>query len=103
MTERVKRRRIRKFQIDDHLVELFRRALPAHKALWHDACVKHDKDRWLTTEEHAAACEVRHAFNNAADVRPWEHGPLDPQTDGERDLRAALLAEIARQDRSAKT
>ena len=81
--------RRRKVTIDEKLVELFRAAVPAHEALWYDAT--HDRRR-MTTAEHLAACAAVHAFNKAADVPPWEHGPLNPEMGGPGSLRDALLA-----------
>jgi hypothetical protein len=96
--KRPKQRR-KKVSVDERLVELFRAAVPASEALQYDA--SHDKRR-MTTAEHAAACAAVHAFNKAAGVMPWEHGPLDPQMGGPGSLRDALIAECERQDRSAK-
>jgi hypothetical protein len=96
---RPKQRRKKVF-VDERLVELFEAAVPAFEALWYDAT--HDRRR-MTTAEHVAACAVLHAFNKAAGVMPWEHGPLDPEMGGPGSLRDALIAECERQDRSAKT
>jgi len=88
--KRPKQRR-KKLHIDDRLVELFRRAVPASEALHYDA--SHDKRR-MTTAEHVAACAAVHAFNKAAGVMPWEHGPLDPEMGGPGSLRDALIAMV---------
>ena len=84
--------------VDDHLIALFRRALPAQEALWWD--VLHVKRR-MTNEQHVAASNACHAFEWACGVRPWEAGPLDDEPEDKwKPLRAALLAEIRRRDGS---
>jgi hypothetical protein len=83
------KQRHKKVSVDERLVALFRAAVPAAEALHYDA--SHDKRR-MTTAEHVAACAAVHAFNKAAGVMPWEHGPLDPEEGGPGSLRDALLA-----------
>jgi hypothetical protein len=81
------RSRVRKITVTDELVELFRKAMPAHQAHWRSIVTVKD----LPYEEHSAAIDAFQAFNLAAGVKPWEHSPLSARTDMPG-LRAALLA-----------
>jgi hypothetical protein len=72
------------------LIELFRVAMPAEQALWTELIT----GRELPAEQHCAALAAVQAFNRAADVKPWEHSPLSPRTDGPGSLRSALLAKV---------
>jgi hypothetical protein len=118
MTERTKRRRFRKQIIDERLVELFRKAIPAYQAHWR-AIVTGKEMSMERLQEAARRCN---AFDIAAGVKPWEHSPLKADAT-DKALQEALLAkltpaelkqwrafarrwemaEIERQDRSAKT
>ena len=81
-------------EVTPELVALFRAAVPALQALRRKRRVS------------AAECETLHstiyAFEKAAGVKPWMHGPLEPYAEGHwAEMREALLAEIERQDKSA--
>jgi hypothetical protein len=91
----MRKRRDKKAVINDKLIELFRNALAAQKAL---------RKRPLPVAEVQRLANIKYAFHKAVGHVPWEPDPLDPHADGEAGaLRAALLSEIKRQDRAAKT
>ena len=49
----------------------------------------------MTEEQRVKARAVVQAFDKAANVMPWEHGPLSPRADGPNAmLRSALLAKV---------
>ena len=90
----MRRQRHKKAVINDKLVELFRNALAAQKAL---------RKRPLPVAEVQRLANIKHAFHKAIGSVPWEPDPLSPHAEGEAGvLRAALLAEIKRQDKAAK-
>ena len=90
----MRRLRRNKAAINDKLVELFRNALAAQKAI---------RQRGLPVAEVQRLAEIQYAFHKALDWRSWEPDPLSPHAEGEAGaLRATLLAEIKRRDEAAK-
>ena len=87
----MRRQRPKKAIINDRLVELFRNALAAQKAL---------RKRPLPIAEVQRLANIKYAFHKAVGAMPWEPDPLDPHAEGEAGaLRRALLAEIKRRDK----
>src|SRR5262245_43271396 len=100
----MRKRRHKVAVIDDKLVALFRATLPARQALLHD--IELADARRMPIEQRAELGDAVDAFNQAADVGPHQRGPLFDEHRCEPEfmpLRDALLAEIERQDKSAKT
>src|SRR5262245_49871779 len=88
--------RLRKITVTPELVDLFRKALVANRAL--DA----DRDRakrLLTLEQTNEALAAVHAFHRAAAHPLWvRHSPLSPHADN-MSLRTALLAKLTESER----
>jgi hypothetical protein len=83
--------RRRKATVDDKLITLFRAAVPAMQAL-------RRKGR-MTAGECEAAHAAIYAFEKAAGVKPWEHGPLEPYAEGHwAEMRKALMKAIDAED-----
>jgi hypothetical protein len=71
---------------------LYRQAQPAWNAQWSEQI---DGKQVMTEEQRVKARAVVQAFDKAANVMPWEHGPLSPRADGPNAmLRSALLAKV---------
>jgi hypothetical protein len=71
---------------------LYRQAQPAWNAQWSEQI---DGKQVMTEEQRVKARAVVQAFDKAANVMPWEHGPLSPRADGPNAMRrSALLAKV---------
>src|SRR5262245_8387806 len=98
MARRPKQRSRKQVAIDDRLVGLFRDAVAAREAM--------RKDPHMGGDQVAPLSETIWRFHKHIGHMPWSgvrNDPLHPHAEGEGgELRAALLAEIKRQDEAAK-
>jgi hypothetical protein len=82
--------RQRRVFVTDELVDLFRKAMPAHQALFQQIIT----GKQMSDEKDKAARAACAAFNAAAGVMPWEHSPLSPRANGPGPLQSALVAKL---------